>query len=441
MFNPRINNFLSKRILVCNSYPDRDQDFATLGFELKDDSLLNIEGKVEGETKPLYSVKTEDLKNTPGIYVIRCILNDKHFVGETQNIKNRIPTRLKDLKKNSEKNKDFLKDFNQYGIENFELVLFQTGPGLCEDHLYRKFIEYKLQSELYKKNRCYNKGLSERFHNKSQTQYFSSAGIYCIRCKINNACYFGESGQRRGLSGRFSSWKSKLRKNKANNQILQHDWTYYGEDAFEFLVIDSGPLWTDVQKRKQRETVLIQQHEASGGITYNTFDNINPRAPSCPLSLRDIVIYNKSDEFRTYISNMNRGRISLYRKPVIAEGNTYLTIDEAAHSLSQTRRNIRQKIKTGVYSLASAEQVKLEEERRKDNSSCAILNQTKKRSSGLPQKVCVEGTIYNSISDAARTKKVSITAISNSIKKGRKGYFKLDAHGFKLDRDNNRIEE
>lgn len=443
MFKQKLNYSLSKRKLklVCNSYPDRDQDFAALGFELKDDSLLNIERKVEGKTIPVSSLKTEDLENTPGIYVIRCLSNNKHFIGETQNIKNRIATRLKNLKKNIEKNKYFLDDFNKYGIENFELVLFQIGPGLCEDYLYRKFIEYKLQSELYKENLCYNKGFSERLQNKSQTQYNSSAGIYCIRCKINNACYFGESGQRRGIAGRLASWKSKLRKNESNNQILQNDWICYGKNAFEFIVIDSGPMWTDKEKRKQRETMLIRQHEDSGGLLYNTFDNINPRAPSCPLSLRDIIINNKSDEFRTYISNINRGRISLYRKPVIAEGNTYLTIDEAALSLSQTRNNIRQKIKTGVYSLASAEQVKLEEERRKYNSSSAIIKQTKKRSSGFSQKVWIEGTIYNSISDAARTKNVSVTAISNSLKKGRKGYFKLNKEGFKLDKDNHRIEE
>lgn len=402
--------------------------------------MLNIEGKVEGKTIPLSSVKTEDLQNTPGIYVIRCIPNNKHFVGEAQNIKNRIPTRLKDLRENNRTNtnKNLLEDFNQYGIQNFELVLFQTGPGLCEDFLYRKFIEYKLQSELSEKNLCYNKGLSERLYNQSQTgPYSSSAGIYCIRCKINNACYFGETAQRRGLAGRLARWKSSLNSSQAKNQILQHDWTYYGEDVFEFLIIESGPYWLDKQKRKQRETELIRQHVNSDGIIYNTFDDITPRSPSCPLSLRDICIYNKSEEFRQYISNLNRGRISLYRKPVIAENHIYLSVDEASRCLNQTRHNIRKKIKTGVYSFASSEQAKMEEERRKDNSSSAIIKETKKRSSGFSQKVLMEGNVYNSLSDAAKARNVSVTAISNSIKKGRKGYYKLDSEDIKLDKDNN----
>jgi len=83
-------------------------------------------------------------------------------------------------------------------------------------------------------------------------------------------------------------------------------------------------------------------------------------------------------------------------------------------------------IKSGLYSLASPEQVKQEEERRKDNASSAIIKQTKKRSSGFSQKVWIEGKIYNSLSEAARAKNVSISAISKSLKKNRKGYIKLD---------------
>jgi len=105
------------------------------------------------------------------------------------------------------------------------------------------------------------------------------------------------------------------------------------KDAFEFIVIDSGPDGLDKQKRKQRETELIRQHEDSGGILYNTFDNITPRSPSCPLSLRDTIIQNQSETFRNSISNLNRGRVNLNRRAVIAENKTYLSIDEAAQCL------------------------------------------------------------------------------------------------------------
>lgn len=58
---------------------------------MNDDSLLNVEKKVPGETLFLSDVTTERLNNTPGIYAIRCIPTNKHHVGETKNIKNRIP--------------------------------------------------------------------------------------------------------------------------------------------------------------------------------------------------------------------------------------------------------------------------------------------------------------------------------------------------------------
>ena len=54
--------------IICTSYPDRDNEFRKKGFDLGDDSLLNIEKKVPGKTRPLSNVKTQTLDNTPGIY-------------------------------------------------------------------------------------------------------------------------------------------------------------------------------------------------------------------------------------------------------------------------------------------------------------------------------------------------------------------------------------
>jgi GIY-YIG catalytic domain len=68
------------------------------------------------------------LYNTPGIYALRrrCKINNKYLVGETINIKNRIPNHLTYLK-NGQANKKFLKDFTEYGPENFELIIFDEG--------------------------------------------------------------------------------------------------------------------------------------------------------------------------------------------------------------------------------------------------------------------------------------------------------------------------
>lgn len=173
--------------IVCNTFPNRDSEFADIGFEITDNSLLNIEKKVPGRGYPLLQVSTEMLKNTPGIYAIRCIPTNRHLVGETKNLKNRIPQLLTSRQ---EGNSNFVSELNVYGIENFEFILYETGET-CVDSNYRKFIEYKLQSQLSVDGFCYNSGLTETRLERPSGEFVTSPGIYCIRCKINNACCFG----------------------------------------------------------------------------------------------------------------------------------------------------------------------------------------------------------------------------------------------------------
>jgi group I intron endonuclease len=60
------------------------------------------------------------------------------------------------------------------------------------------------------------------------------SGIYCIRNISNNKVYVGKATY---LKGRISSHKHLLRKNKHVNIYLQHAWNKYGEDAFEFSIL------------------------------------------------------------------------------------------------------------------------------------------------------------------------------------------------------------
>jgi group I intron endonuclease len=56
-------------------------------------------------------------------------------------------------------------------------------------------------------------------------------GVYLIRCKKNNKCYFGES---QNVSTRLSQHKSLLRKNRHGLEDLRQDFQLYGEENFEF---------------------------------------------------------------------------------------------------------------------------------------------------------------------------------------------------------------
>jgi hypothetical protein len=219
---------------------------------------LNPNFNVSGKKYNISELKTQNISNIPGIYAWRCKINNKHLIGETKNLKNRIPQHLTYLK-NGEANKEFLKDFNQFGSENFELIIVEEGPS-CVDYLYRKQIEKNLSTELSFRDLCYNKIYCETHTERPEGEFPSLPGVYCIRCVVSDARYYGETGQRRGLAGRIAKWKHKLRSNQEKNLFMQEDWNTFGEINFEFLVIESGIEWVDKQKRKKREDELCDGH-------------------------------------------------------------------------------------------------------------------------------------------------------------------------------------
>lgn len=63
-----------------------------------------------------------------------------------------------------------------------------------------------------------------------------NTGIYRIRNIINGKCYIGSTSW--GFTSRWNSHIRLLRKNKHNNQHLQHSWNKYGEQNFTFDIIE-----------------------------------------------------------------------------------------------------------------------------------------------------------------------------------------------------------
>lgn len=61
-------------------------------------------------------------------------------------------------------------------------------------------------------------------------------GVYRITNLINNNSYVGSSSS--SLYKRFSLHREQLRKNKHYNEHLQRAWNKYGEENFEFVVIE-----------------------------------------------------------------------------------------------------------------------------------------------------------------------------------------------------------
>jgi group I intron endonuclease len=77
-------------------------------------------------------------------------------------------------------------------------------------------------------------------------------GVYSIRCKISNLEYVGSSWN---ITHRWGTHKRELRSGKHRNKHLQGHWRKYGEETFEFLILENCSR----SKTIERETVWIKR--------------------------------------------------------------------------------------------------------------------------------------------------------------------------------------
>ena len=70
----------------------------------------------------------------------------------------------------------------------------------------------------------------------NQEEYKDNYGIYGIVNKINGKTYVGQTGER--FLRRYWHHQWKLRDNSHDNDYLQNAWNKYGEDNFEFIILE-----------------------------------------------------------------------------------------------------------------------------------------------------------------------------------------------------------
>lgn len=79
-------------------------------------------------------------------------------------------------------------------------------------------------------------------------------GIYYIRNKINDKMYIGQSTN---IDARWSHHKTDLRNNNHHNHHLQYAWNKYGEDNFEFNVIQE----CNIDELDNKEMYYIKKYK------------------------------------------------------------------------------------------------------------------------------------------------------------------------------------
>ena len=94
---------------------------------------------------------------------------------------------------------------------------------------------------------------------------YDRIGIYGIKNKINNCIYVGKTGMNFG--DRWDSHRSLLRNNKHFNPYLQNAWNKYGEENFEFVIVEE----CTIEELDNKEIYYIKFYREQN-LSYNLAD-------------------------------------------------------------------------------------------------------------------------------------------------------------------------
>lgn len=138
---------------------------------------------------------------------------------------------------------------------------------------------------------------------------------------------------------------------------------------------------------------------------------------------------------------VNTGRPNLSgRLAIVAEGNVYLSIEEATRCLGcclgcclgygENRSPVKNAIKNRKYSRATPEEVQQELTRRQAGEGPIFVARQRRQVTGLAEGVFINvpkrgivNTYFESMSDAAKALEISVAAVSKNIKNGTPGYY------------------
>ena len=100
---------------------------------------------------------------------------------------------------------------------------------------------------------------------KRDDNIYSRIGIYGIRNLVNGKIYIGKTGMNFG--DRWDSHRSLLNNGKHDNPHLQKAWDKYGQDNFEFIIIED----CGIDELSDREKYYIKLYKDMG-LAYNIHD-------------------------------------------------------------------------------------------------------------------------------------------------------------------------
>ena len=184
-----------------------------------------------------------------------------------------------------------------------------------------------------------------------------TCGIYRIYNKIDGKSYIGSSCH---IEKRFKEHKAALRKGIHVNKHLQGAWNKYGEDAFEFKVVEV----VDRDHLLEEETVHINlvSSEQSYNIVKNAEAPMTGRKHSeetkCRLSKAHTNKWNDA-EYKIKMAALYVGKTHLQsskekikhslQKPLIGDGIVFSSAEEAAFTMGMTVSGIKNRVRRNSW--------------------------------------------------------------------------------------------
>jgi group I intron endonuclease len=158
-------------------------------------------------------------------------------------------------------------------------------------------------------------------------------GVYMIFNKLNNAKYIGATPRK--IYNRFGEHRWALRNNRHGNSILQDAWNKYGEESFEFAVLEN----TNVNIR-EREVHWYNHYREIGDKLYN---QVNPKDGGRPITHRQRTILKMSKSQKARFGNMTKKEKKQFAKPIIECWKTLdrsKLVSEGYHKRNENREPI-----------------------------------------------------------------------------------------------------
>lgn len=139
--------------------------------------------------------------------------------------------------------------------------------------------------------------------------YKNEIGIYKIRNIITDAAYYGQTAE--NFQRRYWLHRWTLRNGSHCNAHLQKSWNKYGEDAFEFSVVEVLPA--DHLDEREKYWIALQRES---GRCYNIQDGGQPAtiAVLSPETRKHIGELNRQRMLGTKLSEETRTKMSASRK-------------------------------------------------------------------------------------------------------------------------------